>query len=114
MDPMNLMTVLLGSLVYRLPALIGIVVGLVMLASVPASRARSGGLLGLVLLLAAMLLGLGLSALPMLMMANAGSLGSLSVVMAVTGFVVSLVEAAGIVLLAMALLRALRPQPAGG
>ncbi|MGB3394563.1 MAG: hypothetical protein WA956_07580 [Stenotrophomonas sp.] len=115
MDNAELLTTLLVSIGYRLPVLIALGVALVLLLGAPRALARTAALWALSLLMLVALLGGVLSVLPLLMIAadNFHGIGALNSVLRVAHFVLSLLEAAGLVLLAWALVRALRGDVAG-
>jgi len=110
MDNAQLLTTLLVSIGYRLPVLIALGVALVLLGGAPKAVARTAALWALSLLMAATLLGGVLSVLPLLMIAagNFDRIGALNTMLGAAHFALSLLEAAGFVLLAWALVRALR------
>jgi hypothetical protein len=112
MDPMAMLMTLGGSLLYRLPLLLVLGAGAVLLAGVAPGPERRQGALGLALLAVGTLLGVLLAIVPMLLLADGGNLARMGLVMGACGFVVSLVEAAGVLLLVLPLVRALR-RPAG-
>lgn len=110
MDHTQLLTSLLVSVGYRLPVMIALGVALVLLLGAPKAVARSAALWALAILMATTLLGAVLAVLPLLMIA-AGSFDSivgLNTWLGIGHFVLSLLEAAGFVLLAWALAKALR------
>jgi len=116
MESTQLLSTLLLSLGYRLPILIALGVALVMLLDTPRGRVRTVALAALGLLLVTTLVGGLLSVLPLLMIAggNFAGLGGLNTVLNVAHFALSLLEAVGFILLAWALVQALRrPLPAG-
>ncbi len=110
MDNTQLLTTLLVSIGYRLPVLIALGVALVMLLDAPKGVARRAALWAVSVLMAAALLGGVLSIVPLLLIAggNYNGMGALNSVLSVAHFALSLAEAAGFVLLAWALVRALR------
>lgn len=114
MDNMQLMTSLLVSVGYRLPVLIALGVALVLIQGTPRATARSAALWALLLLMLVTLLGGLLAVLPLLLIAggNFSGLGTLNTALSVGHFALALLEAAGFVLLAWALARALRAPPA--
>jgi hypothetical protein len=116
MESTQLLTTLLVSIGYRLPILIALGVALVMLLDTPRGRVRTVALSALVLLLAATLVGGVLSVLPLLLIAggNFAGLSGLNTVLGVAHFALSLLEATGFILLAWALVQALRRQAARG
>lgn len=111
-----LMTVL--SLVgVRLPVLIALTIGVVWVMDVPRGPVRSGALAGLLLLAVTTVVGLLASMLPMVLvsMGRYESLSGMNMIFGVVHFVLSLIEAFGLVLVVWALTRALRggvPRPA--
>jgi len=110
MDNTQLLTALLVSIGYRLPVLIALGVALVLVLGARRATARAAALWALSILMAVTLLGGVLSALPLLLIA-AGSfdrIGALNNVLGVAHFALSLLEAGCFVLLAWALVRALR------
>jgi len=109
-DNTQLLTTLLVSIGYRLPVLIALGVALVLLGGAPKAVARTAALWALSLLMAATLLGGVLSVLPLLMIAagNFDGIAGLNTWLGIGHFMLSLLEAAGFVLLAWALARALR------
>lgn len=111
MDAMAMLMTLGGSLLYRLPLLVVLVAGAVLLAGVAPGAERRQGMLGLLLLAIGVGLGIALAIVPMLLLADGGNLARLGLVMGACGFVVSLVEAAGVLLLVLPLVRALRRPP---
>jgi hypothetical protein len=115
MESTQLLTTLLVSIGYRLPILIALGVALVLLDT-PRGRVRTVALSALVLLLAATLVGGVLSVLPLLLIAggNFAGLSGLNTVLGVAHFALSLLEATGFILLAWALVQALRRQAARG
>jgi hypothetical protein len=115
MDNTQLLTTLLVSIGYRLPVLIALGVALVLLAGAPKAVARTAGVWALSLLMAVALLGGVLSVLPLLLIAagNFDRIGALNTVLGAAHFALSLLEATGFVLLAWALVRALRGNTAG-
>ncbi len=115
MDNTQLLTSLLVSIGYRLPVLIALGVALVLLLGAPRAVARTAALWALSVLMAVTLLGGVLSALPLLMIAagNFNGIGALNGALGAAHFALSLLEATGFVLLAWALVRALRGPAAG-
>lgn len=115
MDNAELLTTLLVSIGYRLPVLIALGVALVLLLGAPRALARTAALWALSLLMLVALLGGVLSVLPLLMIAagNYDRIGAMNTVLTAAHFGLSLLEAAGLVLLAWALVRALRGDVAG-
>lgn len=114
MDNTELLTNLLLSIGYRLPVLIALGVALVLLLGVAKTTARTAALWALSLLMAVTLLGGVLTVLPLLMIAagNFEGIRGINGVLGVLRFGLSLLEAVGFVLLAWAVVRALRGQPA--
>ena len=116
MQPTELLTTLLVSIGYRLPILIALGVALVMLIDTPRGKVRSVALSALALLLAVAMIGGVLSAVPLLLIAsgNYSSVGSMNTLFSIGHLVLSLFEAVGYVLLAWALVQALRRPQAPG
>jgi hypothetical protein len=116
MENSQLLTTLLVSIGYRLPILIALGVGLVMLLDTPRGRVRTVAMSALAVLLAATFFGGLLSVLPLLLIAggNFAGLSGLNTVLSVAHFGLSLLEATGFILLAWALVQALRRQSAPG
>lgn len=114
METPELMTNLLVSIGYRLPILIALGIGLVMVLDTPRGKVRSVALSGLGLLLVTALVGGLLSVVPLLLIAsgNFGGLGGMNSLLTVGHFALSLLEAVGYILLAWALVQALRRAPA--
>jgi len=113
MDQAQLLGNLLVSVGYRLPVLIALGVALMLLWGAPRAVARSAALWALAVLMLVSVLGAVLSVLPLLLIA-AGSferISALNGVLGVAHFALSLLEAGGFVLLAWALVRALRTNP---
>ncbi|MGH8053799.1 MAG: hypothetical protein ACREP4_07750 [Stenotrophomonas sp.] len=116
MDPSELLSTLLVSVGYRLPILIALGIALVMVLDTPRGKVRGVALWGLALLLVAALVGGVLSALPLLLIAagNFQAVGMMNTLLSVSHLVLSLLEAVGYLLLAWALVQALRrPLPPG-
>ncbi len=116
MDSSEVLQHLLITVGYRLPILIALGVALVMLLDTPRSRARTVAMGGLGVLMLAAVVSAGLSALPLLFVAadNFDGLRGLNTLLSAGHFGMSLLEAAGFILLAWALVQALRrPLPAG-
>ena len=113
MDHAQLLGSLLVSIGYRLPVMIALGVALVLLLGAPKAVARSAALWALAILMATTLLGALLAVLPLLLIAagNFDGIAALNTALGIGHFVLSLLEAAGFVLLAWALARALRGQP---
>ncbi|GHH53485.1 hypothetical protein GCM10009090_18920 [[Pseudomonas] boreopolis] len=110
MEMMSMLAVVLGGLLVHLPLLAALVAGFVMLAVAPAGRPRRGGLWGISLILLALLLGTLTSALPMMLMHfGSESVSMIRTVAIAVGFLVSAIQATGLVLLVLSLVRALRP-----
>jgi|GEM_PF-941729 len=103
---------LLDALLWRLPLLIAIAIGMSLLLRGPGTPSRRLGLLGLAVCLAAVLVDALLGMLPMALLAQGGaaSLVRLGPIMRVAGLVDHLLLAAGLLLLAWALAR--KPAPA--
>ncbi|WP_305805329.1 hypothetical protein [Stenotrophomonas sp. YIM B06876] len=115
MSETDLLAALLTSIGYRLPMLIALGVALVMLLDTPRGKVRTAALAALSLLLATTMLGGLLTVTPLLLVAN-GAFSALSGWNHLLGLghvILSLCEALGIVLLAWALVRALRGAAAG-
>jgi len=112
MDQAQLLSSLLVSVGYRLPVMIALGVALVLLLGAPKAVARSAALWALAILMATTLLGALLAVLPLLLIAagNFDGIAALNTALGICHFVLSLLEAAGFVLLAWALARALRGQ----
>jgi len=110
MDTTELMTNLLVSIGYRLPILIALGIAVVMVLDTPRGKVRGVALWGLALLLVASLAGGVLSVVPLLLIAsgNFGGLGAMNTLLGVAHFAMSLLEATGFILLAGALVQALR------
>ncbi|KQO00427.1 MULTISPECIES: hypothetical protein [Stenotrophomonas] len=110
MDHAQLLSSLLVSVGYRLPVMIALGVALVLLLGAPKAAARSAALWALAILMAVTLFGAALSVLPLLMIAagNFDGIAGLNTWLGIGHFMLSLLEAAGFVLLAWALARALR------
>ncbi len=110
MDNSTLLQTLLVSVGYRLPILIALGVALVMLLDTPRVRARSAALAALGTLMLTTVVGGVLSVLPLLLIASGdyNSLSGLNTVLSVAHFGLSLLEAAAFILLAWALVQALR------
>jgi hypothetical protein len=85
-------------------------VALVMLMDTPRSRARTVAMSALALLMLATLVGAGLNVLPLLLIAagNFDALSGLNTLLNIGQALVSLTQAAGFILLAWALVQALR------
>lgn len=116
MESTQLLTNLLVSLAYRLPILIALGVALVMLLDTPRGRVRTVAMAAAGVLLVTTLVGGVLSVLPLLMIAsgNFSALGGLNTVLGTARFALSLLEAAGFILLSWALVQALRRPLAPG
>ena len=116
MQPMELLSTLLISIGYRLPILIALGVALVMLLDTPRGKVRSVALSALALLLVVTMIGGVLSALPLLLVAagNYSSAGSMNTLLMVGYIALSLMEAVGYIMLAWALVQALRRPQAPG
>lgn len=116
MQPMELLTTLLVSIGYRLPILIGLGIALVMLLDTPRGKVRSVALSALALLLAVSMIGGVLSAVPLLLIAggNYSSVGSMNTLLTAGHIALSLLEAVGYIMLAWALVQALRRPQAPG
>ena len=116
MQPMELLSTLLISIGYRLPILIALGVALVMLLDTPRGKVRSVALSALALLLVVTMIGGVLSALPLLLVAagNYSSASSMNTLLTVGYIALSLMEAAGYIMLAWALVQALRRPQAPG
>lgn len=110
MDSSQLLSTLLVSVGYRLPILIALAVALMMVLDTPRGSIRTAALSGLSLQLGCGIVGGLLAVWPLLLIAKGsyGSLGAFSTLMNIAQFAVALVQAAGFVLLAWALSRALR------
>ena len=116
MQPTELLTTLLVSIGYRLPILIALGVAMVMLLDTPRGKVRSVALSALALLLAVTMIGGVLTASPLLFLAMGryDGLSSLNTVFTIAHFAFSLLEATGYIMLAWALVQALRrPQVPG-
>ncbi|MCD9085448.1 hypothetical protein [Stenotrophomonas sp. SY1] len=110
MDSSTLLQTLLVSVGYRLPILIALGVAWVMLLDTPRGKVRAVALWAVAILLLA---GIGagvLNVLPLLFIAAGkfDALGGLNTLLSVLNFILSLVQATGFVLLAWALVQALR------
>lgn len=116
MDHSTLLQTLLVSLGYRLPILIALGVALVMLLDTPRGRVRTVALAALALLLLTTLLGGALTVLPLLLIAagNFGGLSSLNTALSAGQLGIALLQALGFILLAWALVQALRRQATPG
>lgn len=116
MQPMELLTTLLVSIGYRLPILIALGVAIVMLLDTPRGKVRSVALSALALLLVVTLIGGVLTASPLLFIAmgNYGGMSALNTLFTVAHFALSLLEATGYIMLAWALVQALRRPQAPG
>lgn len=116
MQPTELLTTLLVSIGYRLPILIGLGIALVMLLDTPRGKVRSVALSALGLLLAVTMIGGVLGAVPLLLIAagNYGGVSSMNTLLTIGHIALSLLEAVGYVLLAWALVQALRRPQAPG
>lgn len=114
MDAQALLTTVLSMVGVRLPVLIALCVGLVWVIGAPRDAARTGALVGLLLLLATSLGGLFAGLIPMWMVSNGdfSAVSSLSMVLGVVHFGLALLEAIGTVLLVWALVRVLRQRTA--
>ena len=110
MDNSTLLQSLLMTVGYRLPILIALGVALVMLMDTPRSRARTVAMSALAMLMLAALVGARLNVLPLLMIAagNFNGLSALNTLLNIGQAVVALTQAAGFILLAWALVQALR------
>ncbi len=110
MDNAQLLSSLLVSIGYRLPVMIALGVALALLLGAPRAAARGAALWALAILMATTLLGAVLSVLPLLLIAagNFDGISALNTWLGLGHFALSLLEAAGFVLLAWALVRALR------
>jgi len=116
MEPVDVSMTLLSLVGVRLPVLIALAVSLVWAFDAPRGPVRTGALAGLLLLGAANVAGLLLSALPLWLvsMGEFGTVSALGDIVGITRFGLSLLEALGVVLLVWALTRALRAlRPAG-
>ncbi|MGE8279113.1 MAG: hypothetical protein ACN6O2_01645 [Stenotrophomonas sp.] len=116
MQPTELLTTLLVSIGYRLPILIALGVALVMLIDTPRGKVRSVAMSALGLLLTVTMLGGVLSAVPLLLIAsgNYGGVSSMNTLLSVGHLALSLFEAVAYILLAWALVQALRRPQAPG
>ncbi len=109
MDQISLLMPLLSGMLYRLPLLIALGAGFVLLLGAAPGRPRSRGVLGLSLLLASALLGALLTVVPLLLIQRGDEgLRMIGTVMGAAGVLVSCVEAAGVFLLVFALAGVLR------
>ena len=116
METSTLLTTLLVSIGYRLPILIALGVGLVMLFDAPRGRARVAAMTGLGLLFSTTVLGGVAGVLPLLLIARDDFSGISSINTLLTGLhlVLSLVEAVAFIVLAWAVVQALRRPAVSG
>lgn len=116
MDNSTLLQTLLVSVGYRLPILIALGVALVMLLDTPRAKARSAALASLAVLMLSTLAGGVLSVLPLLLIASGdfNRLSGLNTVLSAGHFALALLEAGAFILLAWALVQALRRPLAPG
>jgi len=107
---------LLDALLWRLPMLIAIAVGISLLLRSPRTPARKLGMLGLALCLTSVLVDALLGMLPMAMLAQGGaaSLSQLGPIMRGIGFLSHLLLGGGLLLLCWGLARTCRALPAAG
>jgi len=110
MNPSELLSTLLTSVGFRLPILITLGIALVMVLDTPRGKVRAVALWGLALLLVAALMGGLLSALPLLLIAggNFQAVSMMNMLLGASHLALSLVQAVGYILLAWALVQALR------
>ncbi len=104
----NLLMLALSSIGVRLPALIALVIGLVMLADASPGRVRRMAVLGLGLLLVSRLLGVAVSLLPAVLVQQGGDLRQLAPLMGLLGMLGALLDAIGVIVVVWALVKALR------
>ncbi|MEA5669449.1 hypothetical protein ATCM_07145 [Stenotrophomonas sp. ATCM1_4] len=116
MNSTELLSTLLVSIGYRLPIIIALGVAVMMVFDTPSSRPRQMVLWGLSVLLLCTVVGGGLAVLPLLFLAqgNYGALSGLNTLLSVVHIGLSLLEAAGFILLAWGVAQALRRPAAGG
>ncbi len=116
METSTLLTTLLVSIGYRLPILIALGVGLVMLLDTPGSRMKTAAMTGMGLLFGTTLLGGLATVLPLLLIARGDfdGIGSIHAVLTGVHVVLSLVEAVGFIVLAWAVVQALRRPAVSG
>ncbi|MCL7714633.1 hypothetical protein [Stenotrophomonas mori] len=115
MDELQLLNALLVSVGRRLPVMVALGVALVLLLGAPRAAPRTAALWALALLMATTLSGAVLTVLPLLLIAmgNFDGIAALNVSLGLGHVALSLLEAVGLVLLAWALVRALRGPAAG-
>ncbi|MGE8227347.1 MAG: hypothetical protein ACN6RK_16320 [Stenotrophomonas sp.] len=116
MEPTELLTTLLVSIGYRLPIMIALGVAVVMLLDTPRGKVRSVALGALSLLLAVTLIGGGLTAIPLVLIAtgNYSGMGAMNTLLSIGHVGLALLEAVGYIMLAWALVQALRRPQAPG
>lgn len=116
MDSTSLLSTLLVSIGYRLPILIALGVALVMLFDAPRGRVRAAAMTALGLLFSTTVLGGVASALPLLLIARGdfSGIGSINTLLTGMHLVLSLVEAVAFIVLAWAVVQALRRPVAAG
>ena len=116
MDATELLSTLLVSIGYRLPIMIALGVAVVMLLDSPRGKVRSVALGALSLLLAVTLIGGGLTAIPLVLIAsgNYSGIGAMNTLLSIGHIGLSLLEAAGYIMLAWAVVQALRRPQAPG
>lgn len=98
---------LITSLLSRVPLLIAVLLGLVLLWRAPVGPLRRAGLAGAWLLLGCVLAEVALQAIPMLLMQQ-GNVRRIAMLMGVGSFVLTAVQAVGIGLLVWTLARSLQ------
>ena len=116
MDATELLSTLLVSIGYRLPIMIALGVAVVMLLDSPRGKVRSVALGALSLLLAVTLIGGGLTAIPLVLIAsgNYSGIGAMNTLLSIGHVGLALLEAAGYIMLAWAVVQALRRPQAPG
>ncbi|PPU78422.1 hypothetical protein [Xanthomonas cucurbitae] len=110
MTTTELLLGLVTSLLSRVPLLIAVLLGVVLLWRAPAGPLRRAGLAGVGLLLGCVLAEVALQAIPMLLLQQ-GDVRRIALLMGVGSFVLTTVQAVGIGLLVWTLARSLQRLP---